>query len=72
MGWIVGCALGIYLVGFLISVPLFLVGYLKKAGRGWIAGIIIAAITTTFLYAVFEVGLGIKLYRGLLPRSLGW
>jgi len=68
--WMVALALAIYLIGFLIAIPLFIIAYLKIQGRGWLKGIIIAGITTPLLYAVFELSLQVRLYRGLL-FSLG-
>lgn len=64
--WIASFALAIYLLGFLIAIPLFILSYLKLQGRGWLRGIIIAGITTSLVYLAFELALQVKLYRGLL------
>jgi hypothetical protein len=64
--WIGGLALAIYIIGFLISIPLFIMLYLKRKGSGWLKSIIVAGVTTAFLYLAFEVALRVDLYRGLL------
>lgn len=64
--WIAGFALAIYLLGFLIAIPLFILSYLKLQGRRWLRSIIIAGITTSLVYLAFELALQVKLYRGLL------
>ena len=64
--WVVVFALAIYLLGFLISIPLFIILYLKRHGTGWLKSIIIGAVTTAVLYSAFEIALKIDLYRGLL------
>jgi small-conductance mechanosensitive channel len=64
--WIASFALAIYLLGFLIAIPLFILSYLKSKGRGWLGCIIVAGITTGLIYLAFEFALQVKLYRGLL------
>ncbi len=69
-GWMLGLLLGIYLVGFLISVPLFILTYLKVNKRGWLASIVGAAITTLIIYLVFVVVLQVILFPGVLFGGL--
>ncbi len=64
--WILALALGIYIIGFLIAIPIFIILYLKKHDTKWLKSIIVGAITTTLLYLAFEVALKVDLYRGLL------
>ncbi len=65
LGWVAGYVLGIYLLGFLIAIPLLVLSFLKVRGRRWLTAILVAAVTTFFMY-VFEIGMGVKLYRGLI------
>ena len=65
-GWIAGFALVSYLAGFLISIPLFILSYLKINGRGWLAATAITVIMLAFVYGIFELALKVQLYRGLL------
>lgn len=64
--WLAGFALLSYLVGFLISIPLFIFSYLKTNGRGWLVTSVVAGIMLAFVYGIFELALQIELYRGLL------
>jgi hypothetical protein len=64
--WVCGVGLSIYLVGFLVTIPLFLFSYLKLNSTGWRRSIIVAVITTAVIYALFEYVLKFELYRGLI------
>lgn len=64
--WLGVYALAIYLLGFIIATPAFVLSYLKLNGTGWLKTIIITVVTTAFVYGVFELILRITLYRGLL------
>lgn len=64
--WLIGFALAIYLLGFLVAMPLFVLAYMKKNGIGWLMAIISAILTSVFVYGVFELALSVELYRGLL------
>jgi len=65
-GCILGFTLAIYLIGFLITIPLFILIYLKVSKTGWVVTVLYALIITAIIYSVFEVGLDIVLYRGVL------
>jgi len=65
--WIIGFFLGIYLVGFLAAMALFILAYLKLHGRRWLISIIMAVTVTLFSYATFYL-LGVDSYPGLLFR----
>lgn len=71
MGWIVGFGLAISLVGFFIGIPLFVFGYMKAHGIGWLTAIIYAAVLTVAIWGIIELGFNIILYRGLLLQALG-
>lgn len=66
IAWILGTALGIFLVGFYITIPVFVLAYMKSHSIKWFTAIISAVITTGFMYGVFEVALRTELYRGLV------
>lgn len=66
LGWMGGFTLGIYILGFFLSIALFAFTYIKLRGRGWLLGAVFAVCLTLILYLIFEVGLSSQLYRGLL------
>jgi fatty acid desaturase len=66
LGWIGGFALGIYVIGFFLSILVFAVSYLKVRGRSWLSSAAFAVIFTAVLYAIFAVGFKAQLYRGLV------
>jgi hypothetical protein len=66
LGWMGGFALGIYILGFFLSIPVFAFTYVKLRGRGWLQACVFAVCLTLILYLIFEMGLRSQLYRGLL------
>lgn len=70
MGWVVGASLGVYLIGFLLAIPIFVLSYLKQHGRSWSMSIGLAAGVTAMIYGMFELGLQVHLYRGLIFLQL--
>lgn len=69
--WVVGFLLAVYLLGFIIAIPLFILPYMKLHGSRWLSSIITTVLTSIFIYGLFEVLLNITLYRGLVLTSLG-
>lgn len=65
-GWLVGFLLAIYLIGYLLAIPIFLFSYTKRLGSSFLVAIASALIVTAFIYAAFVLALDVKLYRGLL------
>jgi len=56
--WIIALALGINFLGFMITIPVFLVAFLRFfAKRSWKISTLIAASFTLAVYLVFYVGL---------------
>jgi len=56
MAWIAGFVLGIWLLGFLIAIPLFVFFYLiyeAQAGKAW--AFVLAACSDLFIWIVFEL-----------------
>ena len=64
--WVVGFVLGIYLLSFMIAIPIFILAYMKSHGVGWIRAIIFAVLIAAIVYGVFEFALQVELHRGLL------
>lgn len=70
--WILLLILGIYLIGFLIAVPIFLfLFYLTRCGYKWTNALGITFIFWIINYAIFELFLRLELYRGIIPMSFG-
>lgn len=64
--WVIGFLIGIYLIGFILAIPVFIFCYMKSHGIGWIKAITFAILTVAFIYGTFEYAVGITLYPGLL------
>jgi hypothetical protein len=72
IGWMIASVAGMMLLGILPTVPLFIFFYTKVQGkRPWLESLLVAAIIFIFVYAVFELFLDYRLYRGALfdPRG---
>jgi hypothetical protein len=66
LSWVVGFIVAIYIVGFLISIPIFVVSFVKSRGRGWLFSIATALLTVLVIYGIFEYALKLPIYRGLI------
>ena len=65
--WFAGLAAGLYLVGFLVVIPLFAVASLMlRGGRRLGAAVIFSASLLASVWIVFEWLMGYELYRGIL------
>jgi hypothetical protein len=62
--WIVALFVAVYLFGFFVAIPIFIFGYLKTHGQGWLGSIIYAATVTAFVYGVFPLVLKLPFYDG--------
>jgi len=67
--WLAGFILSIYLLGFMICIPIFVLSYMKWLGARWTVAIVWGILAPAVIYGGFEVGLGIDLHRGLLLAS---
>ncbi len=57
----------IWLMGFLVATPLFLIMYLRFwAKERWFLTLILSGLSTLFMYLIVEAGFSIILYRGWL------
>ena len=55
IGWILGCFLAIWLLGFSYAVPLFIFVYLKiEAREGWLMTLVVTFFSWLFFYMLFE------------------
>jgi len=63
--WFVGLIIAVYLIGFLISIPLFVLVYLKLHGCKWLTAIITSIVMITFIYFAFVKVLQVDLYNGI-------
>lgn len=72
IAWIVGFFAAVYLLGFLISIPLGAVAYMRTIGRErWATTLGVAAGCWAFIYALFDRLLHVPLPTGELLRALG-
>lgn len=69
--WMLGFMAAIWVAGFLIAIPFYSLAYMKTHGAKWKIGIIVAALLLMFVYGVFQLGLNVDLYRGLILIALG-
>ncbi len=71
VGWVLGFFLAIYLLGFIIAVTLLVITYMKSHGVRWLGTIVSTVLAPLFIYGIFELGLKVTLYRGLIFTWLG-
>jgi hypothetical protein len=71
-GWVAAFFMAIYLLGFMISMPLFILSYMRRLGTRWHVAITFAVLTSMFIYVIFEFAIGIDLYRGLVFTWFGY
>ena len=64
--WLVGFLVGVYLLGFIIAMPLFILSYTRWLGTRWRVAIPMAAIFPALIYTIFVLVLQFQLYEGLL------
>jgi hypothetical protein len=68
--WLLALLLLIYLLGFLVALPLYTLLYLKKRTEKWLMAVSMAAGIAGLVYGVSILDLGTDLYGGLLWRWL--
>jgi hypothetical protein len=67
IAWFAAFAAAIWLTGFLVATPLFLITYLRLwAKERWLLTLVISGISTLCMYLIVEMGFNIILYRGWL------
>ena len=71
MAWIAGATAGIILFGFLWATPVYVVAYMLIQGRKPVLqSLIAAAVTTLFIWGVFEKLMEYEVFRGVLFTDL--
>ncbi len=71
-GWLACFCFAVFLLGFVIAIPLFVFSYLITHGRKWSNAMIVSVLTIFILYGTFAYLLEVKLYSGVILDSLGW
>jgi len=71
--WIIAFIVSVYLVGFPLTVPLFIFCYLKfQSEVSWLYSIAATAITWGGFYALFQWLVHIQFEDGAIQTWLGW
>lgn len=71
-GWIGGFIFFVYLIGFPLTVPLFVLGYLKfQSAVSWRNSVAITAVTWGIFYALFERLVHLQFEAGAVQTWLG-
>ncbi len=64
--WMLGILPTIYLLGFIVGIPLYVFLYLKLHKESWRLSIIVTAIAAIVVYFGFGVLLNLRFHKGLL------
>ena len=64
--WVTAFMLLIYLFGFRIAIPVYTFLYLKWRGKHLLVAVIFALSMLGFVYGVFELGLKVSLFQGIV------
>jgi hypothetical protein len=70
LAWLAGFSMATYLVGFLISIPLFIFIYLKAHCVSWLNSIIFSVTGILITYLLFVLVLKVDFFPGLLLSGL--
>ena len=68
--WLIGFLAGIYIVGFVAAIAIFIFGYLKWYGHTWLKSIALAVAATIIIYVMFVILLKLELFRGIIPEFI--
>lgn len=67
IAWMIVLLITVFLFGFLIGLPLFILAYLKVQARaGWTSGLLVSAIAALFFYLGFGLLWPGQLFQGIL------
>jgi hypothetical protein len=67
-GWMVFLVGMIWVVGFLITIPVYTILFMRSMKESWRSSLLFAAFGFASLYFLFIVGLHMELYPGLIFR----
>lgn len=71
VSWLLAGALSVGLVGFGVTVPVFIVGFGRIEGRtSWVACVLMAVLFFVFIVGYFEFFMRIRMFRGILFGDL--
>ena len=68
--WMLGLIVGIYLLGFMISIPVFILSFLLSHGQRFSKSAFIAAFNTLIIYLIFVIIFKTELYEGIAIKML--
>jgi hypothetical protein len=69
MAWMVGLTIGIYIVGFMVMVPVYVFSSMYFQGKKSVKKCAYGAVSTTvFVWVMFEFLLKYELYRGIFAE----
>jgi len=57
--WLFGLGAGVYLFGFYLAVPLFILSYVRRYGGGWPMAVLLSAFGAGIIYLIFDVMLNV-------------
>lgn len=71
--WVTGFILLVFLAGFPVAVPLFMISYLKMQSRiGWLQSVALTAGAWGFFYFLFQRLLNMQFEAGMIQTWMGW
>lgn len=71
--WIAGFIVLVFLLGFPVAVPLFMISYLTMQSRiGWLQSMTLTAGAWGFFYYVFQRLLNLQFEAGMIQTWMGW
>ena len=70
LGWLVLLIAMIWILGFLITIPVYTILFMKSLKESWRLSIIFAVAGFAVLYCLFVVVLNMELYPGLVFQAL--
>ena len=68
--WILGLFAGVYLIGFIITVPIFTLTYVRWHGTTWHGSVIFATLLTAIIYIMFVYGLNVNMTKSFIFNLL--
>ena len=69
--WVWAFVLGVVALGFVVAAPVVLFVYLFFRSReSWWLSLLLSLTVVAFLYGVFQVGMGVPLFEGLLTEQI--
>ena len=69
MAWMVGLTIGIYIVGFMVMVPVYVFSSMLFQGKKSVKACAYGAVgTSAFIWVMFELLLKYELYRGIFAE----